>query len=370
MVASFEAEAGKMLRKPYFELGPDQQRQRLALAQRVVRAILEDPEVSFRRNATGVVSLMGGSMDNAREVMAAAANVNGYAVDVLCHARAMQLSMRQTLRLPRRCTRDELYEARRAITPYDAVAVSVRGHGGKKRAAAAVSLADLVGEQVRLAQEQGVFTPPRGTNKIPVLVCTDATPLWRAAATRCDVFALLYKCGWWFWVGFCSGESMCTQCTTIPIYVPPRCLLHRELWFTHTLNLSCTCPHKLCNWSILLVQSLKPPLFTRFRSPETVPKMTKSQLSGCAGACLSVPPPFLHTIFAVSILTGPFSGYSKWAAWDKLRLSYHAKHKHKPKENISSSSYSSGCHTSTCMTVFYTHVTPSPYNAHSPHSWV
>ena len=47
--------------------------------------------------------------------------------------------------------------------------VSVRGHRGKTRAAAAVSLADLVGEQVRLAQEQGVFTPPRGTNKIPLL---------------------------------------------------------------------------------------------------------------------------------------------------------------------------------------------------------
>ena len=164
-----------MLRKPYFKLRPDQQRERLALARRVVRAILQDPEVSFRCDATGVVSLVGGSMDNAGEVLVAAADVNGNAIDV---ARAMQLSMRQTLRFPRRRTRDELYEARCAITLYDAVAVSVRGHGGKKRAAAAVSLADLVGEQVRRTQEQGVFTPPRGTNEIPMLVCTDATPLW------------------------------------------------------------------------------------------------------------------------------------------------------------------------------------------------
>ena len=179
---------GKMLRKPYFDLGPSQQRERLALAQRMVRAILQDPEVSFRRDASGVVSLVGCSMDNLGEVMAAAADVNGYAVDVLRRARAMQLSMRQTLRLPRRCTRDELCEARRALTPYDAVTLTVRGHGGKKRAAAAVPLADLVGEQVRLAQEQGVSTPPRGTNKIPGLVCADATPLWRAAANRCQVF--------------------------------------------------------------------------------------------------------------------------------------------------------------------------------------
>ena len=83
---------------------------------------------------------------------------------------------------------NELYEALRAITLYDALAVSVRGHGGQIRAAAAVSLVELVGEQVCFAQEQGVFTPPRVTNKIPVLVCADATPLWRAAATRCDVF--------------------------------------------------------------------------------------------------------------------------------------------------------------------------------------
>ena len=75
------------------------------------------------------------------------------------------------------------------------MAVSVRGHGGKKRAAAAVPLANLVGEQVRLAQEEGVFTPPRGTNKIPVLLCADATPLWRVAATRCDVFVGVWTGG-------------------------------------------------------------------------------------------------------------------------------------------------------------------------------
>ena len=93
VVASFEAEAGKILRKPYFDLRPDQQRERLALAQRMVRAILQYPEVSFRRNASSVVSLVGGSMDDPGEVMAAAAGVNGYAVDVLCRSRAEQLSM-------------------------------------------------------------------------------------------------------------------------------------------------------------------------------------------------------------------------------------------------------------------------------------
>ena len=167
MVTSIETEAPKVLSKPYFDLGQEQQCERLALAQRMVRAIPQDLEVSFRRDPTGVVLLKGGSADNSGEVIAVAADVNGYAVDALRRARAMQLSMRQPLRLPRRCTGDEVYEARRALTPYDAVAVSARGHGGKKHAAAAVFLADLVGEQVRLAQEKGVFTPPKGHKQDP-----------------------------------------------------------------------------------------------------------------------------------------------------------------------------------------------------------
>ena len=81
-------------------------------------------------------------------MLGAASNVNGYAVDVL--RRAMQLFVRQTLGLPRRCTHDGLYEARRELTPYDAVAVSVRGPGSKKRVATA-SLVDLVYEPVRVA---------------------------------------------------------------------------------------------------------------------------------------------------------------------------------------------------------------------------
>ena len=84
--------------------------------------------MSFRHDANGVVSLGAGSIDNAGLVMVAAADVNGYAVDVLRCARAMQLSMRQTLPFPPRCTRDE-FEARRAITLYDAVVVSAGTRG-------------------------------------------------------------------------------------------------------------------------------------------------------------------------------------------------------------------------------------------------
>ena len=104
----------------------------------------------------------------------------------------------------------------------DAVAMSVRGHGGKKRVGV-VSSADFLGEQVRLVQEQRVFTPLRGTNKIPVLGCTDTTPLWRAAATRCNVFAGVWPGGpatagnpdnwvtWWVMDGSDDRGCLCAM---------------------------------------------------------------------------------------------------------------------------------------------------------------
>ena len=81
------------------------------------------------------------------------------------------------------------------MTPYDAMGVSVRGHAGKKCAAATVSLAYVVGEQVRLAQDQGLCTLTRGTNKIPMMVCRDHTPLWRAAASHCEVIVGVWPGG-------------------------------------------------------------------------------------------------------------------------------------------------------------------------------
>ena len=50
-VASFEAKAGKMLRNPYFDLGPHQRRERLVVAHHIVQGILQVSEVSVRRDA-------------------------------------------------------------------------------------------------------------------------------------------------------------------------------------------------------------------------------------------------------------------------------------------------------------------------------
>ena len=74
-----------------------------------------------------------------------------------------------------------------------------------------------------LAQDEGMFTPPRGTNKIPVLVCTGATPLWRAATTRCNVFVGVWPGGpvstgnqdnwvtWWVMDGSDDRGRLCAM---------------------------------------------------------------------------------------------------------------------------------------------------------------
>ena len=64
-----------------------------------------------------------------------------------------------------------------------------------KPAAAAGSLANVGSQEGYLAQQQGVFTSPTGTHKIPVIVCAQGTPLWQVPATRCDVLVGFWQDG-------------------------------------------------------------------------------------------------------------------------------------------------------------------------------
>ena len=120
-----------------------------------------------------------------------------YAVDVLRTARSMMLSVRQMLKVSRRCTRQKLLETRRALTPYVATPVAVIGPERKRRSGAFVSLTELVQHQAALAQKAGVLMVPPGWRRIPIIICVDACALWRTSATRADVFV-----GVWVLSGF------------------------------------------------------------------------------------------------------------------------------------------------------------------------
>ena len=102
------------------------------------------------------------------------------------HARSMQWSARQLLRMPRRCTRSALDRVRGDLTPHKANPCVVQGAGISKRSAGITSLLHIMTTQISLAEKCGVIDVT--TSPIQVIVCPDASPLWRTQATRRDFF--------------------------------------------------------------------------------------------------------------------------------------------------------------------------------------
>ena len=78
--------------------------------------------------STGVVVLTSGCLDEQAACDAETGHA-AYAVDVLRTTRSMMLSVSQTLKMSRHCTRQKLLQTRRALTPYAATPVLVIGPG-------------------------------------------------------------------------------------------------------------------------------------------------------------------------------------------------------------------------------------------------
>ena len=74
----------------------------------------------------------------------------------------------------------------RADGAYKAQPHVVRPAEGWPHVPAAATLRDVVMSCLELAQATGEFEMP-SSGVIPVILCPDATPLWRTSATRCAV---------------------------------------------------------------------------------------------------------------------------------------------------------------------------------------
>ena len=165
------------------------------MLQRGARALVNDDQVPIIKATTREVVLRGGGFDSEQVNCDRLSGHDPAAVDVLRTARSMKLSVRQMLKWRRHCTREQLLETRRGLTPYVATLVVIAGPAGKQRSAACAPLADLVLHQATLAKDAGVLVVPPGWQCIPVIVCFDACPLWRTSATRADVYVAVWLGG-------------------------------------------------------------------------------------------------------------------------------------------------------------------------------
>ena len=99
--------------------------------------------------------------------------------------RRMKISVRNLDKLLRTCSRATLRRVRQALIPYRSKPVVFKPIVGRARCGALFNLRDVVEQRVKLhymQQPQGRVPP-----KFRIVICVDATPFWKASATRGDV---------------------------------------------------------------------------------------------------------------------------------------------------------------------------------------
>jgi hypothetical protein len=174
--------ANMRMLQPYNEVLQKTQRRRRVVLEELVKTLFVNPAASVRLLPNGDLLIPCGTGEED--------STGKEAVRVWDLARRMGLSVRDTYKMARTCTRKELDLTRARLTPYNATTHRVTAANMPQRSAAVASLAAVVREQVRLAV--ACNTLARHNPSIWVLICPDATPLWHTSATKCDIFVHLW----------------------------------------------------------------------------------------------------------------------------------------------------------------------------------
>ena len=98
----------------------------------------------------------------------------------------MKISARNLDKLPRTCRRATLRRVRQDLILYQSKAVVFKPSVGRARCGALFNIRDVVEQRVKLhymRQPQGRVPP-----KFRIVICVDATPFWKASATRGNVY--------------------------------------------------------------------------------------------------------------------------------------------------------------------------------------
>ena len=172
--------------KPYAQLGPRAKTNRLTKLRNAIKWILADDEVQLQRSTVGGYTLVGGCMTTAVGVGEQWDAVEREAISVIRRAREQRMSFRQMYKQSRNCTRQDLRRVVRSLLPYKGYPLEVSPARARARRAGVADLVEVVKCQLRIAEALGV--KQIRTNAIMVILCVDATPLWRASATWCDVY--------------------------------------------------------------------------------------------------------------------------------------------------------------------------------------
>ena len=175
---------------PYWDLEVDARQQRRKYIRDVVGAVLGDDDIVVRTSGNGMVIESNNHEvrnDNKQQV-------SEEVIQVLQTAHQMSLSTRNMLKLERNCTRREKIEGRIKLLPYVATALEVSSGVVSRRSAAVCPLLEVVQSQLTLSRACGTFNIPR-RDRLLIIICADASPLWQTSATKCDIHVTVWSEG-------------------------------------------------------------------------------------------------------------------------------------------------------------------------------
>ena len=177
---------------PYWDLQVDARRQRLKYIRDVVGpgAMLRGDDIVVRTTSNGIV--IGSSSHEVRDDDQQ--HVSEEVIQVLRTAHHMSLSTRVMLKLECNDTRTELMEGRSKLLPYVATAMEVSAGVVARRSAAVCPLLEVVQSQLRLSRACGTFNMTR-QDRLLIIICAHATPLWQTSATKCDIHVTVWSRG-------------------------------------------------------------------------------------------------------------------------------------------------------------------------------
>ena len=121
-------------------------------------------------------------------------HVSEEVIQVLQTAHQMSLSTCNMLKLDRNCTRRELMEGRSKLLPYVATALEVSSVQVLCPSAVVCPLFEVVHSQVTLSRVCRTFNIPR-QDRLLIIHCEDATPLWQTSATKCGIHVTVWSKG-------------------------------------------------------------------------------------------------------------------------------------------------------------------------------
>ena len=173
---------------PCWELEAYARRKRCKILQLVVGTLLGNAGIVVHRDNNSP-TIESGEMHESDDD-----HMSQDVVQILRTACDMSPSARKRLYLERQCTKKELLAGRDKCLPYISTPLEVSSRVVLQLSAGVCPRVEVVQRQFMFSSSCDTFdvTPQ---DRVLIMICADAAPLWQSSATKCDVHVTIWSTG-------------------------------------------------------------------------------------------------------------------------------------------------------------------------------